>query len=218
MVNSAGMTVLAEGVSPRALLLSRATIYMALAVAAMFAASRLPLRRLAGYFGEPDPALARPGAPLFSGLSFLISPAVLFVVLLALVYAPVIGKEVNGANRWIRLPVPGLGDALSVQPSEIVKWGMIGAIAWYCCRRAPVLSAVLARAVPGAGVHGRDGGLHRGGGPGHGGAGGGRLVRHSAGGGGAVLALHDVCAAGPGGAGACDLQESVPRAARAGVP
>ncbi|MCC6971437.1 MAG: cell division protein FtsW [Phycisphaerales bacterium] len=140
MVNSAGMTVLAEGVSPRALLLSRATIYMVLAVAAMFAASRLPLRRLAGYFGEPDPALARPGAPLFSGLSFLISPAVLFVVLLGLVYAPVIGKEVNGANRWIRLPVPGLGDALSVQPSEIVKWGMIGAIAWYCCRRAPVLS------------------------------------------------------------------------------
>lgn len=139
MVNSAGMTVLAEGVSPKALLLSRATIYMALAVAAMFAASRLPVRRLAGYFGEPDHALARPGVPLFSGLSFLISPAVLFVVLLALVYAPVIGKEVNGANRWIRLPVPGLGDALSVQPSEIVKWGMIGAIAWYCCRRAPVL-------------------------------------------------------------------------------
>lgn len=139
MVNSAGMTVLAEGVSPKALLLSRATIYMALAVAAMFAASRLPVRRLAGYFGEPDHALAHPGVPLFSGLSFLISPAVLFVVLLALVYAPVIGKEVNGANRWIRLPVPGLGDALSVQPSEIVKWGMIGAIAWYCCRRAPVL-------------------------------------------------------------------------------
>ncbi|MBL8760869.1 MAG: FtsW/RodA/SpoVE family cell cycle protein [Phycisphaerae bacterium] len=149
MVNSAGMTVLAEGVSPRALLLSRSTIYMALAVAAMLVASRLPVRRLAAYFGEPDHGLTRPGAPLFSGLSFLVSPLVLFVVLLALVYAPVIGKEVNGAHRWIRLPIPGLGDALSVQPSEIVKWAMIGAVAWYCCRRAAVLHQFWRGLVPG---------------------------------------------------------------------
>ena len=125
MVNSAGMTVLAEGVTPKAILLSRSTIYMALAVAAMFAASRLPVRRLAGYFGEADQALVRPNAPILGGLTFLISPMVLFIVLLALVYAPVIGKEVNGAHRWIRLPIPGLGDALSVQPSEIVKWAKV---------------------------------------------------------------------------------------------
>lgn len=139
MVNSAGMTVVAEGVSTKAILLSRSTVYMALAVAALFLGSRMPVRRLAAYFSEPDETLARPGTPLLAGLTFLVSPLVLFCVLLALVYAPVIGKEVNGAHRWIRLPVPGLGDALSVQPSEIVKWGMIGVVAWYCCRRAGVI-------------------------------------------------------------------------------
>lgn len=148
MVNSAGMTVLAEGVSPKAILLSRSTIYMALAIAAMFAASRLPVRRLAAYFGEPDHTLAQPNAPLLGGLSFLISPFVLFIVLLALVYAPVIGKEVNGAHRWIRLPAPGLGDALSVQPSEIVKWAMTGVVAWYGCRRAAVMNQFWRGLVP----------------------------------------------------------------------
>jgi cell division protein FtsW len=62
-----------------------------------------------------------------------------FVVLLLLAYAPVIGREVNGSHRWIGLPIPGLRDALSVQPSEIAKWGLVGLLAWFAARRASVM-------------------------------------------------------------------------------
>ena len=50
-------------------------------------------------------------------------------VLLFLVYAPFIGQEVNGANRWIRI------FGFSLQPSEIMKFALIIYISSYCSRR-----------------------------------------------------------------------------------
>ncbi|HTB82655.1 MAG TPA: putative lipid II flippase FtsW [Candidatus Sulfotelmatobacter sp.] len=44
----------------------------------------------------------------------------------ALVFVPHIGMKLNGARRWIHFP--GVG---SFQPSEIVKIGLIIALAWY---------------------------------------------------------------------------------------
>ena len=49
--------------------------------------------------------------------------------LLFLVYAPIIGQEVNGANRWIRV------FGFSLQPSELMKFALIIYISSYCSRR-----------------------------------------------------------------------------------
>jgi cell division protein FtsW len=65
------------------------------------------------------------------GLSSPIPWIVLVMFLgLLLVHVPGIGREVNGARRWITIGPIGL------QPSELVKWGMPVVIAWHCCRRA----------------------------------------------------------------------------------
>ena len=49
--------------------------------------------------------------------------------LLFLVYVPMIGQEVNGANRWIRV------FGFSFQPSELMKFALIIYISSYCSRR-----------------------------------------------------------------------------------
>ena len=49
--------------------------------------------------------------------------------LLFLVYVPIIGQEVNGANRWIRI------FGFSLQPSELMKFALIIYISSYCSRR-----------------------------------------------------------------------------------
>lgn len=151
MVNSADMTVAAVdagtttagAVTFQSIALSRSTAYMALALAAMGVAALFPVRRLAmlaegagssasgGGGGRRADHGMRDAILLWIGACGLIG-------LLLLVYAPVIGHEVNGSHRWIRLPVPGLGDALSAQPSELAKWGLVMLLAWYGARRAAV--------------------------------------------------------------------------------
>jgi cell division protein FtsW len=46
-----------------------------------------------------------------------------------LVLVPGIGKEVNGARRWINL------GPIQVQPSELAKWGTVLFLAWWLSRR-----------------------------------------------------------------------------------
>jgi len=153
MVNSAGMSVdPKQAVTLESILLSRPTAYMVGALAAMAVCASLPIRRLvpAGLrSAQPGAAVpleldlppARPG--LLGEIGRMISvwlrlapmwacvAAMLFV--LALVYVPGIGKQVNGSARWLRLPIPGLE---SFQPSEIAKWGLIALLAVYGARFA----------------------------------------------------------------------------------
>jgi cell division protein FtsW len=151
MVNSATMSVSRVTLNAPAtpimtagdIIFSRQTLYMALAIAAMGLGAMLPVRRLLGTLPGPFEAsdTRSVAVPLM-----VVGGAL--VVVCAMVYLPVIGTEVNGAHRWIRLPVPGLGDALSVQPSEIAKWFMIPLIAWYCYARASVIGEFFRGFIP----------------------------------------------------------------------
>lgn len=129
MVNSADMKAapagtVPEAISPLSILFSRSSVYMALALLAMAFAATLPVRQLAERFCSTSSSTRPPLVRLA-----LATGAILLVC--ALVYVPGLSYEINGARRWLRLPVPGLGDALSVQPSEIAKWAMVGVMAWY---------------------------------------------------------------------------------------
>jgi cell division protein FtsW len=146
MVSSAGMKVgPVDGpdqhlpvMTAQQIIFSRSTCYMLLAIAAMGCGALVPVRRLAGVAqGSPEQALK--GVAL--GCAAL-------VVICGLVYVPHLSRHMNGSHRWIELPVPGLGDALSVQPSEIAKWGMIGLMAWYITARSRMLEEFWRGLVP----------------------------------------------------------------------
>lgn len=145
MVNSAGMSVdPAQAVTVESILLSRSTVYMALAVLAMGACAMLPIRRIlpASWLTSAGntPLDTSPDGLLVSGefvkrfLRTLIALWPMWILVglllgvLATVYLPGIGRTVNGSSRWISLPAPGLE---SVQPSELAKWAMVGLLAWY---------------------------------------------------------------------------------------
>ena len=126
MVNSAGARVGAgEGLGDVGLvggltgiLTSRAVIYAVLAVGVMLVASRINIRQLFAVRGWTNP------------LAVIVAGA---LVLAALTLVPGMGKSVNGASRWLYLGPKSWG--LSFQPSEMVKWVMVLAIAWWCARR-----------------------------------------------------------------------------------
>lgn len=130
MVNSALMSVAPvdgngdqiAGITPESIILSKSTLYLGLAVAALATAALLPVRRLSALVSGP---IERDASSL-AGLRVLILCVLALLCLLSLVYFPIIGKSVNGSARWVRL-----GGSLSIQPSEIAKWGLIALIAWY---------------------------------------------------------------------------------------
>jgi cell division protein FtsW len=119
MVNSAGLTVgAAEPVSLTGILLGRTTLLAALAMAMMLIATRLPVDRLYRTAVSAD----------------LVPWIVIGVVLLLLaVHLPGVGREVNGARRWLNL-----GPA-SFQPSEVAKWSMVVVLALYAARHVAVM-------------------------------------------------------------------------------
>jgi cell division protein FtsW len=119
MVNSAGLSILAdEPIDLRAIWLGRATALAAVACTMLLIGSLLPVARL-----EQARGLANP-VPWF---------VIGSVLLLLAVHVPGVGREVNGARRWIEIGPVGF------QPSEIVKWGLPVALAWYCVRRPELL-------------------------------------------------------------------------------
>lgn len=123
MVNSAGLTIDPESaVTFESIVWSRSTVYMLLAMAALVVASRLPVGRI-----------------VEAGRSPLAVPVALLVIYACLlsVYLPVLGHEVNGSHRWIRLP--GIGQTM--QPSEIAKWGVLLVLTWYAARRGAELAS-----------------------------------------------------------------------------
>lgn len=121
MVNSAGLSVGdTQAVSFESIVLSRSTLYMAIAMVMLLVVSRLPVARMAASL-----ALTRK-------IPFLLFP---IICVLALVYVPVIGHAANGAHRWIQIP----GTGITMQPSEIAKWGLILILAWHATRHASVM-------------------------------------------------------------------------------
>ncbi len=131
MVNSAGLTIdPQEAVTVKSIIWSRSSFYMVAAMAAMLLICRLPIDRLSS-----SPALFR-AVPLILPGIFL---------LLLLVYAPVIGREVNGSHRWVHIP----GTGFSMQPSEIAKWGLLIVLAWHGARAASRMHEFKAGLLPG---------------------------------------------------------------------
>ncbi|MBK7405025.1 MAG: FtsW/RodA/SpoVE family cell cycle protein [Phycisphaerales bacterium] len=134
MVNSALMTVdpvdgqgvQAVGVTAESIILSKSTAYMGLALAALAGCALLPVRGISRLVTGPIERDPTPQA----GLRTLTLCVLGLLGVLALVYLPVIGREVNGSARWIRVA------GQSIQPSEIVKWGLLALIAWYGAVRA----------------------------------------------------------------------------------
>jgi cell division protein FtsW len=147
MVNSASMRVhmVTPGapaavapavITPESIMFSRSTVYMALALAAMGVGAALPVRQLTNRLSG---STVNTGSP-FAGLVPLAIAAAAMVGLCALAYLPVIGREINGSHRWVGIPGTGKGaEGLTMQPSELAKWGMVILLAWYATSRASII-------------------------------------------------------------------------------
>ncbi len=138
MVSSAGMSVGDETpVTFQSIVLSRPSLYLVLALAAMAAASWLPVHRIAQWAQGSKAVWA-------------LIPVMLLA--LAIVYVPGIGHAVKGSNRWIKIPIPGVG--LTMQPSEVAKWGMIVLVSWFAVRNADRLPQFRRGLLPALGLVG----------------------------------------------------------------
>jgi cell division protein FtsW len=168
MVNSAGMnidpvsTAAPEPPAARdagipgvfqALLTGRPAIYMALALVAMSLTAVVPVGRLAGAVrAGPGPgAAARSWLRPWTWdlpMRLLVLGAIAFVCIVATAYIPGLSRAVNGSRRWVSLPLPGLR-AVSIQPSEIVKWGLVAVVALYGAGAAARIRSFWGGLVPG---------------------------------------------------------------------
>lgn len=128
MVHSAGMRIDDPSLAnPWAVFTSKPFIYGALALAAFGLFSQLD----AGWIFNRRTAM---------------NPAVLgllaAVALTGAAMIPGVGHQANGAWRWIKI------GSFQFQPSELVKHGMVLALAWYAARRAGVLHKFFAGLLP----------------------------------------------------------------------
>ncbi len=154
MVASAGMRVAplgvdgysTGGVTLSSIVLSRNSAYTAAALLLLLIASRLPVRRLASLACRAevttDQTETRSWFHPASGIAIWTCIVLALGVLLTMVYAPGVGKTVNGSSRWV-----GVG-SFSFQPSEVAKWALVAAIAWYGVVRGPVLRQFFAGLLP----------------------------------------------------------------------
>lgn len=119
MVNSAGLTVDAQTpISLKAVLLGRPAIYAALAMVMLGIGTLVPVERLYTLRGGLSP------------IPWIVAGMIL---LLLAAHLPVIGREENGARRWVNLGF------LTFQPSEFAKWALPVVVAWHCARRGDAL-------------------------------------------------------------------------------
>ena len=114
-VNSASLDVAGDSETTfDALLGGRATVFAIAAILCLAIGSWIPVQRIGAARGWWNPVWWIIAA-IFAGI--------------VLVHVPGIGREVNGASRWITL------GPLTFQPSELAKWGMPLVLAWWCCWR-----------------------------------------------------------------------------------
>jgi cell division protein FtsW len=115
MVTSAALIVGSEEtISVSAILLGRHTVLAVLAMLALMAGAHVPVRRLYTNRGYASP------------IPWIVIGC--FVLLLA-VHVPGVGREVNGARRWLDF------GPIAFQPSELAKWGLLIVLAWHAARR-----------------------------------------------------------------------------------
>jgi cell division protein FtsW len=122
VVQSAGMTVTEAGT-----MLELLTDRTALLAMAAFAAL------LIGRWAPPR---------LMNSKAVSIGLIVIAIGLLVAVLAPGVGREVNGARRWIDIGPIGF------QPSEVAKWALILFIAWYATRPRRKLGSLVSGLMP----------------------------------------------------------------------
>ncbi len=119
MVMSAGMTIGGEGgFTAESLIRSQAVQYALASVVLLILASRLDIRHVAS-----RPMWRNPVVWMMIGS----------LVLVGLTFIPGIGLTINGARRWLRLGPSSWGRTF--QPSELVKWVMVLALACWCASR-----------------------------------------------------------------------------------
>lgn len=113
----------ADPITAASLLWGRPTLYAIFAMGALALGASLPMRLLEDGEGRPKvwPVAAA---------------GVVTALLLAAVYLPGIGREVNGAHRWIEI------GPLTLQPSELAKWAMPLFLAWWCVRPGTEISTL----------------------------------------------------------------------------
>lgn len=140
VVHSAGMTigpVDAGNLNTLPIVWSRHSIYALLAIFCMILAGRINIRHILKMRGLYNPVL----------WLMLIS-----LVLVALTLVPGVGKTINGACRWLYLGPRQYG--LTFQPSELVKWIMVLAIACWCTRRGGAMASFRFGLAPALGLVG----------------------------------------------------------------
>lgn len=124
MVNSAGMQVGKAAVTPSSVLLGKTTVYMLMALGTMLLVAWLaPTRLVAKPPAIVLPREDRSGWTLWGMWAIV----VITIGLLAVVYLPGVGSERKGSHRWVKLFISDL----TIQPSELAKWILVGLIAWY---------------------------------------------------------------------------------------
>ncbi|MEY3023203.1 MAG: hypothetical protein RJA16_29 [Planctomycetota bacterium] len=113
----------ADPITAASLLWGRPTLYAIFAMAALALGALVPMRLLEDQDGRPN---AWP----------IMAAGAITAILLAAVYVPGLGREVNGAHRWIEI------GSLTLQPSELAKWAMPLFLAWWCVRPGTDLSTL----------------------------------------------------------------------------
>jgi len=127
MVNSAAMTIgpvsnASHHSGPWGILASKQALHALIAIAALFLATRINIKHWPRIKGWKNP------------LAILV---VVSLALVAMTAIPGLGRSVNGATRWLYLGPTHWG--VSFQPSELVKWVLVLAIASWCAKRRGVM-------------------------------------------------------------------------------
>ncbi len=117
MVTSAGMSLDAAAFTFQDALESKTAMAFALAVGALLLGAIAPLRT-----GTRVLERAAGDEPARLGLFLLALGGGLLLIIAILPYLPGFSHEVNNSRRWIRVPAIS---SLTIQPSEIVKWGLV---------------------------------------------------------------------------------------------